>query len=231
MIAKEIYNKFQEITKRKSFEQFNLNKSLPPLETYKDVDWSTAEDQKFVEIAFGRSEVGGIYANEALCFVEAYRELKPKLTYEIGRYNGISTRIFAACCKAYGGKLISIDGMKSLGVRKKLEAMNLDENVTLLEGWVPWIEPDFSLDIDFLFIDGDHHYMSILIDYHYYNYFVKKGGYIAFHDMNMKYSQDAVKTIMERDPLEEVCRVGRVAIFKKLSEREEKYFEIVKRSS
>lgn len=227
--AREVNLKFQEIRNRKSFKQFNLNKKLPPIETYKDVDWSTAGDQKFVEIAFGRSEVGGIYGNEALLLTKAYHDLNPKFTVEIGRMNGISTRVLAALCKGNGGKMISFDGMTAKGVQRKLKLMKLEKNVTLVEGWVPWIEPDSSWDIDFLFIDGDHTYMSILVDYHYFNYFVKKGGYIAFHDMNMKDSQRAVKDIMERDPLEHICTVGRLGLYKKLSKREEKYFEIVKR--
>jgi len=228
--AKALNLKIQEIKKRESFSSFmTKGVPIPALPTYSDVDWKTAGDQPFVEIAFGRSEVGGIYANEALCLVEAYRELKPKFTVEIGRYNGVSTRVLSACCKAYGGELLSIDGMQSQGVRKKLESMNLNENVTLVEGWVPWITPDFSWDIDFLFIDGDHSYMSILVDYQYFNYFVKKGGYIAFHDLNIKESQDAVATILERDPLVQVAKVGRILIFRKESERAEKYFQIVKR--
>ena len=228
--AQDVNLKFQEIKKRKSFKQFNLNKQLPPIETYKDVDWSTAGDQKFVEIAFGRSEVGGIYGNEALLLAKAYQELNPKFTVEIGRMNGISTRLLAALCRGNGGKMVSFDGLSAVGVHLKLQLMNLEKNVELVEGWVPWITPDFSWDIDFLFIDGDHTYMSILVDYHYFNYFVKKGGYIAFHDMNMKESQQAVKDIMKRDPLKHICTVGRLGLYQKLSEREEKYFEIVKRS-
>jgi hypothetical protein len=115
------------------------------------------------------------------------------------------------------------------GVQTKLESMNLHKNVKLKEGWVPWIKPDFSWDIDFLFIDGDHTYISILVDYHYFNYFVKKGGYIAVHDMNMAESQQAMKHIMKRDKLKHICTVGRLGLYKKTAKREEKYFEIIKR--
>ncbi|MHA1816266.1 MAG: class I SAM-dependent methyltransferase [Candidatus Heimdallarchaeaceae archaeon] len=227
--AKDVNSKFAEIKKRESFKEFNLNKLLPPIETYRDVDWSTAGDQKFVEIVFGRSEVGGIYGNEGLLLAKAYQELNPKFTIEIGRMNGISTRLLAALCKGNGGKMVSFDGLSAKGVQGKLELMNLDKYVTLVEGWVPWIKPDFSWDIDFLFIDGDHTYISILVDYHYFNYFVKKGGYIAIHDMNMKESQEAMQNIMSRDKLEHICSVGRLGIYKKTVEREEKYFEIIKR--
>jgi hypothetical protein len=227
--AHDVNTTFQNILKQPSFSQFNINKDLPPIDTYKDLDWSTANMQKFVEIVFGRSEIGGIHGNEGLLLAEAYKRIKPKQTIEIGRFNGISTRLLAACCKGFGGKLVSIDGLASKGVEGKLKRMNLLKNVTLIEGWVPWITPDFSWNIDFLFIDGDHSYISILMDYHYFNYFVKKGGYIAFHDMNMKQSQRAVGDIIKRDQLQHICTVGRLALYKKIAEREEKYFEIVKR--
>lgn len=38
--------------------------------------------------------------------------------------------------------------------------------------------------IDFLFIDGDHTYEGVKSDFNMYNTLVKKGGHIAFHDIN-----------------------------------------------
>jgi cephalosporin hydroxylase len=38
--------------------------------------------------------------------------------------------------------------------------------------------------LDFLFIDGDHTYEGVKHDFEMYSSFVKKGGYIAFHDIN-----------------------------------------------
>lgn len=37
--------------------------------------------------------------------------------------------------------------------------------------------------IDFLFIDGDHTYQGVKIDFEKYSYLVKKGGLIALHDV------------------------------------------------
>ena len=33
-----------------------------------------------------------------------------------------------------------------------------------------------------LFIDGDHNFENVYVDYYIYSSFVKKGGIIAFHD-------------------------------------------------
>lgn len=39
-------------------------------------------------------------------------------------------------------------------------------------------------ELDFLFIDGDHTYEGAKKDYEMYSEYVKKGGVIAFHDIN-----------------------------------------------
>ena len=40
--------------------------------------------------------------------------------------------------------------------------------------------------IDFLFIDGDHHYWGVKKDFQNYEPLVRKGGMIAFHDTNSR---------------------------------------------
>ena len=37
--------------------------------------------------------------------------------------------------------------------------------------------------VDFMFIDGDHSYLGVKLDYYMYKQFVKPGGWIAFHDI------------------------------------------------
>jgi cephalosporin hydroxylase len=39
-------------------------------------------------------------------------------------------------------------------------------------------------EVDFLFIDGDHTYEGVRLDYEMYRGFVRTGGFIAFHDVN-----------------------------------------------
>ncbi len=40
--------------------------------------------------------------------------------------------------------------------------------------------------IDFLFIDGDHHYEAVKRDFELYSPFVRKGGIVGFHDINSR---------------------------------------------
>lgn len=37
--------------------------------------------------------------------------------------------------------------------------------------------------LDFLFIDGDHSYFGVKLDWHDYHDYVRPGGYVAFHDI------------------------------------------------
>ena len=49
---------------------------------------------------------------------------------------------------------------------------------------IPLASRDFDPNegYDLLFIDGDHSYGGVSLDYHKFELFVKKGGYIVFHD-------------------------------------------------
>ena len=54
--------------------------------------------------------------------------------------------------------------------------------------------------IDFLFIDGDHKYESVLADWIMYSNLVKKNGIVAFHDCNLKdsmYGQNGVYKLLK----------------------------------
>jgi hypothetical protein len=66
--------------------------------------------------------------------------------------------------------------------------------------------------IDYLLIDGDHRTKWVITDYHYWQRYVRKGGYIAFHDWTGAGGVEAeikraVGIIMETDKLEEIVRV------------------------
>ena len=52
--------------------------------------------------------------------------------------------------------------------------------------------------IDLLFIDGDHEYESVLTDWLLYNPLVKKGGIVAFHDVESKDPEYGVSMFIDR---------------------------------
>lgn len=51
--------------------------------------------------------------------------------------------------------------------------------------------------IDFLLIDGDHKYSQVKSDYHHFSRFVRKGGIICFHDINVPSAPGVKKLWLE----------------------------------
>ncbi len=49
--------------------------------------------------------------------------------------------------------------------------------------------------VDFIFIDGDHSYKGVKRDFEMYSTLVRKGGIIAFHDINTGRSSDGVPVL------------------------------------
>lgn len=225
-LVRKILEKYKNIVGTPSFQEYIKNKVRPPLTEYANIEW---DDVKLLEIVH-RGQVGGIYGPEALLITEIFKQFTPKLTLEVGRFNGNSTKLFCALCSMLGGKLVSIDGKSAKGVSSELDQMNLSQFAILREEWTPWISFDYLENIDFLFIDGDHSYISVLVDYHYFNYFMEKDSIIAFHDINIKEVSDAIASIQKRDKLLHIATVQRLMVFQKLTEKNEKYFQIIKRS-
>jgi hypothetical protein len=102
--------------------------------------------------------------------------------------------------------------------------------VTLIEAWSPWFKSIPVQNIDFLFIDGDHSLMSVIVDYHYFNFFTDIGAVIVFHDVNIPEVMQAIELIKKRDKLKEIGSAGRILAFEKTTKREEKYFQVITRT-
>lgn len=74
--------------------------------------------------------------------------------------------------------------------KRNQKLKSLGENVHLIEGDSHKEHIRYKLEdvlkgkkVDFLFIDGDHSYMGVKLDYYMYKDFVKPGGWIGFHDI------------------------------------------------
>ena len=114
-----------------------------------------------------------------LILFEVVSELKPDLVFEIGVCKGYSTKtILSALKENKKGKLYSID--------VKDRSQNIPDE--LKEHW-EFAQADsrkfyetWDKEIDILIIDGDHRYETAKSDFENYIKFVKKGGYIFFHD-------------------------------------------------
>lgn len=152
----------------------------------------------FVEIA----ERGGnrMYWWELEMLDMLVRKYKPKSIVEIGAWDGCSTMTMALAAKETGGHIFSIDPQPSDILNTNLAELGLEDYVTKLTQSSPWVDMDLiELPIDFLLIDGNHHTRWVLVDYHYFKKYVRKGGLIAFHDCEFTSVKKAIEIILETD--------------------------------
>jgi len=214
----------QKLKELRTKDWYVIKTNRKPLSTYANVNWGLVELDGYIEFSLGLGEVGAIKSQDPIVIYSIIKEFSPQVILEIGRKSGLSTRFLAALAKSYGGKLYSIDGASGYGVQKKLELLNLADDVVVIEAWSPWVS--FSSEIDFLFIDGDHSYISVIVDYHYFNYYLKKDGIVMFHDMDISGVREAVETIIKRDQLKELYKDNRVSVYQKTSEIGQTYFQL-----
>lgn len=117
---------------------------------------------------------------------------------EIGVLIGVSTSVLAAALRANGGKLIGVDPGRNgekwgdtrlqepFKLAEQLIALSgLKDTVTLVRDYSFNIFPTFGkAQFDFIYIDGDHNYYSVLADFIASDYCLAEGGYIVMDDVN-----------------------------------------------
>ena len=133
---------------------------------------------------------GGLAGEE----IELFRQLlanKEGEAVEIGCMDGFSTAHLLECSKLH---LTSIDPF----VPDSMAAHLIGQEERYHQNIAPWKDRatlirDYSYRVvvtwegmlDFLFIDGDHTYMSVLRDYEQWSPLLKPGGLLAMHDSRM----------------------------------------------
>ncbi len=123
------------------------------------------------------------------------QELNPKTIVEIGTASGGTLFLFAHI--ANPERIVSIDLpqgpfgggypswkiplLKSLGKKHVVQLIRADshqeETLAKLRSFLG------SGEVDFLFIDGDHTYRGVKLDFDMYSPLVRKGGVVALHDI------------------------------------------------
>lgn len=157
---------------------------------------------------------------------------KPQATLEIGMAYGFSTVYFlAAMAKNGQGKHTAIDpfqksGWHGIGLTVANElAATLSDSCALrfIEDRSDRVATDLVRDkqlFDIVFVDGNHRYDDVLVDFYLYAQIVSNGGYIILDDMWMS----SVKTVVEfirtnRHDFREIASpVSNIAVFQKVGE-------------
>lgn len=121
------------------------------------------------------------------------RKIKPQRTLEIGMAYGFCTMYFLAAIKANGmGSHVAIDPYEithwhGIGV-KKAQEMGMERSLRFIQTSSVFGLPDLAREgseFEVIFLDGDHKFDDVLLDFTMADYVCAKGGYIILHDMDL----------------------------------------------
>ncbi len=131
--------------------------------------------------------------SELSCLAAEIAAIKPRNAMEIGTYLGGT--LFLLCRLAHAdARIISVDMYRgSLGGARKLiyhSFVSKNQRLHVIHGdshgantQSRIIEKLGAAKLDFIFIDGDHSYEGVRLDFEMYSPLVRPGGVIAFHDI------------------------------------------------
>lgn len=166
-----------------------------------------------------------IKSNEAEFIYHFLIENKLSRTLETGfAYAKSASHIMAAT----GAKHIAIDpfqdSYQNLG-KANIKALGLDTLLELHEDYSHNVLPklvDHKKKFDFIFIDGDHKFDGVFVDFYYADLLLEKGGYIMMHDTWMRSTRLVISFVRKnrRDYLYTKTPCRNLALFQKVSDDE-----------
>ncbi len=110
-------------------------------------------------------------------------------TLEIGfAYGRSASHIMAATGKPHIALDPFQDYYKNLGA-KNIEKLGFKDQLELIRDFSHNVLPRFVSEkrkFDFIFIDGDHKFDGIFVDFYYADLLIDKGGFLLFHDTWMR---------------------------------------------
>lgn len=144
-----------------------------------------------LDIEPGRCSIA-VKESEAEFIYDFLKEHNCQRTLEVGMgYARSATHILAAT----GRKHIGMDPFQSdydnHGL-KNIKKLGLDENFEFHADFSHNVLPKLhqkDATFDFIFIDGDHKFDGIFVDFYYADLMLEEGGYILFHDTWMRSTQ------------------------------------------
>ena len=164
---------------------------------------------------------GWMGEEDCLALYEHTKDLKNSLIVEIGSFMGISTKVMALSSPT--SKVIAIDPYLTVHpssglsnpryVKKEFLKATKGLNVELIPDLSENVGKTWQKPIDFLHIDGDHHYNFVIKDINLFVPHVKSDCYVFFHDYTARGQK------------------GEYGIVEAIEKTKEKYFSEVKRVS
>lgn len=154
----------------------------------------TSFDEAFQRINFLREKrYESVSEAEGRFIHNLIKEHRLNVTLEIGLGYGASA---VSIMSAYNGRHTCIDPYQQKNYQnsglKNIEALGYYDRVDFYEDRSHNVLPRLYAErkvFDFIFIDGDHRFDSIFIDFYYADLLLSKNGYILFHDSWMRSTQ------------------------------------------
>jgi hypothetical protein len=166
-----------------------------------------------------------IKSNEAEFIYDFLKEKGLSKTLETGfAYAKSASHIMAAT----GSKHIAIDpfqdNYQNLGI-KNTRDLGLDKYLELHEDYSHNVLPklvDQKEKFEFIFIDGDHKFDGIFIDFYYADLLLEKDGYVLLHDTWMRSTQLLISFIKKnrKDYIHQPTPCRNLMMFQKVSDDE-----------
>jgi hypothetical protein len=170
---------------------------------------------------FAKSVEGWLSDSQGLALYQMARWSVAGGVLEIGSFCGKSTLFIALGCKHSDAAFYAVDPHKpmseggkeqfgpnfqpfigsSLGeLRKTLDSCNLAAYVTLLIATSEEARRQFTaLPLKLLFIDGNHDYADVLLDYDLWHEMIVMGGRLVFHDSNFEGVNQTIHANLDRN--------------------------------
>lgn len=148
-----------------------------------------------------------------------------KRTLEIGfAYARSASHIMLAT----GEKHTAIDPFQKRygsGGLANVKKLGLDDKLELIHDFSHHALPALVKEgkkYDFIFIDGDHKFDGIFVDFYYSDFLIDKGGYLLFHDTWMRSTQMALQFIRTNRKDYQEISIGHnnMTLFKKVSDED-----------
>lgn len=163
--------------------------------------------------------------NEAEFIFDFLKQTGLTRTLETGFAYGKSASHIMAATQS---KHVAIDPFQDryhkLGI-KNIKELGFDKNLELYEDYSHHVLPklvDQTVSFDFIFIDGDHKFDGIFVDFYYTDLLLEEGGYVLLHDTWMRSTQLVISFIKRNrkdyHQLKTPCR--NFALFQKVSKDE-----------
>jgi predicted O-methyltransferase YrrM len=144
-----------------------------------------------------------ITPEQGMCIYNLCQTVKPQKTLEIGFAYGFSNLFFLVSIKSNnGGSHTAMDPFEEIywhGIGlKKTEEHNMDPFFQFIPDYDMFAIPELAeknQKFDVIFMDGDHRFDYVLLDFTLCDHIISDNGYIILHDSSMPSIKKAVKFI------------------------------------